>query len=432
MTSIIKSIILTLALSCAIALGYAMGIRHNAAPTQQTQHALDVSGTSPARDEAPKPENADAKSGSRKILYYRNPMGQPDTSPVPKQDEMGMDYVPVYADDFAKEPGTVRVSAELVQRLGVRSEPVKRIALSRGARAVGTVQIDESRQTVVSPRFDGWIEKLFVGTTGQFVKKGEALLTIYSPQIVEIESEYISTSAVSSSATAGRGGSLTRLRNLGIPEEELDRLQRERKVNPHIIVRASTDGTVLEKQAVDGLKFVAGDRLFRIVDLSNVWIIAEIFEQDLSKISLGQSAKITFAAYPDKVFEGKVSFVYPDINSATRTAKIRVELPNADSLLRIDMYGNVEIESSQAEAALVVPLSALLNNGKTKAVLLDRGDGAFQPRTVKTGLSNDGYSEILEGLSEGDRVVTSAAFLIDSESNIRAALETFEQEEIKQ
>lgn len=414
----IRLFALFLLLMAALAAGYIYGVK-------QGQERASVPAVPAAADATAAPQDAPQTAGKGKILYYRNPMGLPDTSPTPKQDEMGMDYVPVYENEAAQEPGSVRVSADRIQRLGVKTEAVTRRALSHAVRAAGTVQVDETRQVVVSPRFEGWIEKLYASATGQAVKKGESLFSMYSPLIVQIESEYLADAA------GGRNGSLTRLKTLAVPEEEIARLQRERKVGMSIVMRAPIDGIVLDKQAVEGLKFSQGETLYRLVDLSSVWVIAEIFEQDLARITSGQGAKIKIAAFPDRIFEGKVGFIYPDINPATRTAKIRIELPNSDGSLRVDMFGSVEIEASHAEPVLAIPASALLNNGQTQAVLIDRGDGLFQPMAVKTGLSNDGHVEIKEGLSEGDRVVTSASFLIDAESNIRAALQNFTAEEKK-
>ncbi len=411
MRFLIRLFVILLALAAALGIGYGLGFK-------KAETTLASAGKEQA---SPTP------TGKGKILYYRNPMGLPDTSPVPKQDEMGMDYVPVYENEAAQEQGSVRVSAERVQRLGVKTEKVGRRPLSRSVRAAGTVQMDETRQTVIAPRFEGWVEKLHVNATGQRVKKGDALFTVYSPQLIQIETEYLSASSGLSLSAQGKSGSLARLVTLAVPDEEIERLKRERKVNTSIIMRAPTDGTVLEKQAIEGMKFASGDKLYRLVDLSSVWFVADIFEQDLAFLAVGQNATVTFAAFSEQSFEGKVDFLYPDISPSTRTAKVRLSLPNAEQLLRTDMYGNTRLEAAHHEPVLAVPTSALLNNGQTKAVLIDRGDGLFQPQTVKTGIISDGYAEVLEGLAEGDAVVTSASFLIDAESNIRAALQNFTQ-----
>lgn len=397
-----KLIMTAAALFAALAVGYSLGVRH------QTS-AVTVSPTSLSAV----PE--------RKILYYRNPMGLPDTSPTPKQDSMGMDYVPVYESEVQDAAGTVRVSAERVQRLGVRTEAAERRALARSTRAVGTVQIDETRQTIVAPRFEGWVVKLHVNATGLSVRKGDALLDFYSPQINQIETEYLTLSS-----TGGvRNGSLERLATLAVPDEEIKRLQRERRVNPTISLRVPVNAVVMEKLAIEGMKFAPGDALYRLADLSTVWFMADIYEQDLAQIAIGQTARVAINALPGKDIENKIAFIYPNINPATRTAKIRIDLENADGLLRTDMYGSVYLTSPHVEPVLTIPSSAVLNSGQSKIVFIDRGEGLFQPHAVTTGAEYDGYTEITDGLSEGDRVVTSSSFLIDAESNIRAALQSF-------
>jgi len=223
-------------------------------------------------------------------------------------------------------------------------------------------------------------------------------------------------------------GTIERLQSLAVPEEEIDRLKREKTANYHITLRAPADGTVMEKMAVEGMKFSPGDTLYRLVDLSNVWVMVDVYEQDLARVAIGQTAQMTIAAFPGKSFEGKVGFIYPDINKDTRTAKIRIDLPNPTGELRTDMYVSAELSIPTGGGVLAVPSSAILNTGEKQVVLVDLGDGRFQPRPVKTG---DGHVEILDGLKEGDRVVTSANFLIDAESNMRAALQTFTAPETK-
>jgi membrane fusion protein, copper/silver efflux system len=382
-----------------------------------------------------------AASGDKgKILFYRAPMSS-DTSPVPTKDAMGMDYVPVYESDTKEEPGAVRLSAEHIQKLGVRTETAARRNLTQAVHAVGTIQIDETRQTVVAPRFEGWVEKLYADTTGMQVKKGDPLFVFYSPDLTHIEAEYpFSHSQIMAGDMGGKtastpshsmNGTVEKLQSLAVPEDEIERLKKEHTANYHITFRAPADGTVMEKQAVEGMRFSPGDMLYRLADLSNVWVMADIYEQDLAHIIIGQPAKVTINAYPGKVFEGKVGFVYPTINKDTRTAKLRIDLPNPTGELRTDMYADVQIEAGAANDMLAVPASAILNSGERQVVLVDMGDGRFRPQPVKTGMQGGGYVEILDGLKEGDRVVTSANFLIDAESNLRAALQGFAQPEAK-
>jgi membrane fusion protein, copper/silver efflux system len=397
----------------------------------------DESGAATASPSAPAAPAA-SLSGERKILYYRNPMGLPDTSPVPKKDSMGMDYIPVYADEGSGAvPGTVTISPERIQMLGVRTEAASLRSMAHTVRAVGTVAADERRIGVVNPKFEGWIEKLLVNTTGQAVRRGEALLEVYSPDLVLAQREYlVARSAAADMAQADAmardnakaiaAAALSRLKNWDISADQLARLQRTGTATRTLTLSAAIGGIVMEKTALQGLHFGAGDMLYRIVDLSTVWLLADVFEQDLAQIRPGQRATITVQAYPGRVFEGRVAFVYPTVNAQTRTAKVRIEVPNPDLLLKTDMYATVEIAApAESATVLVAPDSAVLDTGTKQTVLVDRGEGRFEPRAVKLGARGGGYVAVLEGLHDGERVVTGANFLIDAESNLRAALQAF-------
>ncbi len=377
-----------------------------------------------------------APDKERKVLYYRNPMGLPDTSPVPKKDSMNMDYIPVYADE-AGAAGTVKIAPERIQTLGVRTEAASRRSLSHAVRAVGTVAADERRIGVVNPKFEGWIEQVLVSTTGQPVRRGEALAEIYSPDLVLAQQEYlVARNAAASMAHADpmardnartiAAASLSRLRNWDISADQLARLQRTGRATRTLTLSAPTGGIVMEKPALQGMHFAAGDTLYRITDLSTVWLMADLFEQDLAQIRPGQAATTTIQAYPGRAFSGRVAFVYPTVNAQTRTAKVRIEVPNPDLLLKIDMYATVEIAAPVDTApVLVIPDSAVLDTGTKQTLLVDRGEGRFEPRAVKLGPKGDGYVAVLDGVAEGEKVVVGANFLIDAESNLRAALQNF-------
>jgi Cu(I)/Ag(I) efflux system membrane fusion protein len=397
----------------------------------------DEPGAAPASTPA-SPKPAPAPRGERKILYYRNPMGLPDTSPVPKKDSMGMDYIPVYADEGSNAvPGTVTISPERIQMLGVRTQAASLQPMAHTVRAVGTVAVDERRIGVVNPKFEGWIEKLLVNTTGQTVRRGEALLEVYSPDLVLAQREYLVARSAAmdmahadpmarDNAKAIAAAALSRLKNWDISADQLARLQRTGTATRTLTLSAPIGGIVMEKAALQGLHFAAGDMLYRIVDLSTVWLLAELFEQDLAQIRPGQNANITVQAYPGRVFEGRVAFLYPTVNAQTRTAKVRVEVPNLDLLLKTDMYATVEIAApAESATVLVVPDSAVLDTGTRQTVLVDRGEGRFEPRVIKPGARAGGYVAVLDGLREGEKVVTGANFLIDAESNLRAALQAF-------
>jgi Cu(I)/Ag(I) efflux system membrane fusion protein len=415
------------AVAVSVAAGYWMGTRSAAhAPAAVAQ------GSAGGAEPAVKKE--------RKVRFYRNPMGLPDTSPVPKKDPMGMDYIAVYEGD-EPEPqapaGTVKISLDKVQLLGVRSEPVELRELRRTVQAVGTIQANERLLYKVAPRFEGWIEKLYVNTTGQVVSRGQPLMEVYSPDLITAQEEYlIALRGIQETREGGpeaqalmqrlADGVLRRLRNWEISEKELQTLQQEGKPSRLLAYRSAANGVVLQKPSIQGMRFMPGEVLYEIADLSSVWMLADVFEQDVGLVHLGQEAKLRIVAYPDKAFSGKVVFIYPTIDAETRTAKVRIELPNRGGMLKPAMFANVELASGHAHGkALAVPESAVLDSGARQVVLVRRGEGLFEPRTVKLGMRADGYIEVREGLQAGERVVVRANFLIDAESNLKAALETF-------
>jgi Cu(I)/Ag(I) efflux system membrane fusion protein len=369
-------------------------------------------------------EPADAPppaSNKRRILYYRAPMSA-DTSPVPKKDQMGMDYAPVYEGDAADD-GTVTLSPERVQMLGVRTEAAREQVFSRPIRAIGTLAADERRIAVVAPRFEGWIQELLVNTTGQMVKRGEPLLTFYSPEAAAAEREYLVARHVSGAVAEA---AKAKLHNLGISTDQIDRLARGGRAADGLTLPAPIDGVVMEKSALQGQRFAAGDVLYRFADLSTLWVLAEVFEQDIAAVRPGENAELRLTAFPDRTFTGKVSFVYPTVNPTTRTAKVRIELANADGLLKPDMYAIVVIAAAAGRQMVVtVPDSAVLDDGATQVVFVERGAGRYQPRHVTVGRRGDGTAEVTSGIAAGEKVVVAANFLIDSESNLRGALQRF-------
>jgi Cu(I)/Ag(I) efflux system membrane fusion protein len=387
----------------------------------------------------PPPAQPKTAQGERKILYYRNPMGLPDTSPAPKRDSMGMDYIAVYEGDEPSDGKTIKVSLDRVQRSGVRTEPVQARVLIRPLRAVGTVAIDERRATIVTMRSDGYVEDLFVNTTGQHVRAGEPLFRVYSSDIQQAISDLLVTKNWSQRgpAEAGSGksieGAMQRLRNLGLSESRIREI-RDSGANPRTIDwPAPADGTVIVKRIINGQRVVAGDELYRIVDLTNVWVIADVAEGDLADIKLGAPASVTFRAYRSQPVEGVVTFIYPEVRTETRTVRVRIEVANPDERLKPDMYADVVFHAgADGSPVTAVPTGAIIDNGTRQIVLVAKGDGRFEPRPVKLGRRGDGHVEITEGLKPGEEIVTTATFLIDAESNLQTALKTFtEQEQAK-
>jgi Cu(I)/Ag(I) efflux system membrane fusion protein len=363
---------------------------------------------------------ASGAEAERKLLYYRNPMGLPDTSPVPKKDWMGMDYLPVYAGADTDDK-VIKLSPGRVQRSGVRSEPVIRQAISRPIRVPGTVQLDERRVSVVATRSDAFIQEVAPVTTGDRVAKGDRLVKIYSPEITAAGAQF-----VAELNAAGRGvpegGARQRLENLGVQPEIVAEIERSRKVPLTIVWAAPRDGIVLERNVVDGMRMASGDSLFRLADISTIWVLADVPEGDLAAIRIGAPATIRLRGRPGTVFEGKVGLIYPQVAEATRTTKVRIEIDNRAGVLLPNMYADVEIGSGEAAPALTVPESAVIDTGTRRVVILDLGEGRFEPREVRLGQRGDGMVAISEGVAEGDRVVVSANFLIDAESNLKAAL----------
>ena len=356
---------------------------------------------------------APASADPKRILYYRNPMGLPDTSPVPKKDSMGMDYIPVYAGE--SDDGTVvKVAPGKLQRTGVRSEIVTDRIIVRRVLVPGSLQLDERRISVVATRSDSFIDKVENVTTGDRVRKGQPLLELYSPDINSAAAQLISN--------PGFEGSRRRLQNLNVPDEAIAEMERTHKVPRTIRWYAPRDGFVLERNATEGMKAAAGDVLFRIADISTMWVLADVPEYDIGIVKPGQTVVIRVRSLPGRTFPGRVNLIYPQVNKETRTTKVRIEIANPDSILRPEMYADVEIATGTSRPVLAVPDSAVIDTGTRQIVILDKGEGRFEPRQVSIGTRGGGFTEIRTGIVSGDKVVVAANFLIDAESNLKAAL----------
>jgi membrane fusion protein, copper/silver efflux system len=373
----------------------------------------------------PKPAAAPATAaqGPRKIKFYRNPMGLPDVSPVPKKDSMGMDYIAVYEGDDSDD-GSIKLSPGKIQRTGVKSEPVAARVIRTAIRASGTIQLDERRVSVIAMRSESFVLKVADVTTGSHVVKGQPLIEVYSPAVTSAAAEYIATitSKTTGSDNAYGRGARQRLINLNVPEAAIAEIERSRNVPTSIQWTTPRDGIVLERNAIEGMRAQPGDVLFKIADHSVIWALIDVAERDLGGISLGQRVVVRARSFPGREFAGKLEVVYPEINKETRTARVRVELQSPDQLLLHDMYVEAEIEVGKQEPVLAVPESAVLDTGTRQTVLVDKGDGRFEPREIKIGQRGGGYVEVRDGVKDGEPVVVSANFLIDAESNLKAAL----------
>ncbi len=329
------------------------------------------------------------------------------------------------------------VSTEKVQKLGVRTEIAALRELSRSVRASGRIEVDERRLHTVSPKFEGWIEKLHVNATGQAVGRGQPLAEVYSPELVSAQKEYaIAAQGRESLRDAGpeaqagmkqlADSGLSRLRNWDISDEQIARLREGGEVRRTLTLRSPASGIVMEKKAVAGMRFMPGEMLYQVADLSSVWVIADVFEQDIGLVRVGQQAKVRIGAYPDKAFEGTVTYVYPTLKAETRSVPVRVELANPGGLLKPAMFASLELSAAGGAKVLAVPNSAVIDSGVRRVVLVQSGGdakaGRFEPREVKLGVRSGDYVEVLEGVREGEPVVVAANFLIDAESNLKAAL----------
>jgi membrane fusion protein, copper/silver efflux system len=330
------------------------------------------------------------------------------------------------------------VSLDKIQRSGVRTEAAEVRVIVRPVRAVGTVMHDESRLTVVTMRSDGFVEDLFVSRTGQHVRAGEPLFRVYSVDIQRAQIDLLiamgtgqrASGVPASDANRNLEGALQRLRNLAVPESRI-REVREKGVNPRTLDwPAPATGDIIEKKIINGQRVQAGQELYRIADHSHLWVIADVAESDLPAIKIGTRATVTVRAYAAHPIEGEVTFIYPELRTETRTARVRIEIPNPDGRLKVDMYADVVFQAGASEEpAIAVPASAVIDSGTRQVVLVAKGEGRFEPRAVKLGRRGDGYVEVLGGISKGEDVVTAATFLIDAESNLRAALQAFTQPE---
>ncbi len=376
----------------------------------------DVSFDPAAKPVAAAPVVAQAE---KRILYYRNPMGLPDTSPTPKKDSMGMDYIPVF-DGEAADASTVTVSAGRIQRSGVKTTLATLSAISQPVMVPGVVEHDERKVSVISLRTEAFVEKVADVTTGAPIKAGQPLVTLYAKEFALAGAQYAAD--LSNGGKAKAVGSLQRLLNLGVPAGMIAEIEATGKPPISVTLMAPQGGVVLERMAVDGMMAEAGETLFRIADTSTVWIIADVPEYELASVQRGAAATVRFRSLPGRVFTGKVDEIYPEIQAETRTAKIRVELPNPDGAMIAHMYADVEIAAGSAAPVVTVPDSAVIDSGDRQVVIVDLGEGRFEPRDVQIGQRGAGMVEIRQGVAAGETVVVSANFLIDAESNLKAAL----------
>lgn len=325
------------------------------------------------------------------------------------------------------ERNAVHLDAEGARRIGVQYATVERRELPMFVETLGTVGYDETRLTVVNPKIAGWVERLHVDYTGAPVRAGQTLMEIYSPALVSAQEELVLAARLVREAGEGRASdnatellrsARRRLAYWDIPEEVIRRIEESGEPTKTLPLRAPSSGIVVEKNVVEGDRIMPGMTLYRIADLSRVWIEAEVFEKDVALVKEGQGALVSFEAYPGRVFRGRVTFVHPTVSVQSRTARVRLELPNPEQELKPGMYAHIHLEVPPTPPTLVVPRSAVIATGERALVFVRAEDGALVPREVRMGRTSGAMQELLAGVVEGERVVSAAAFLVDAESNL--------------
>ena len=399
--------------------------------------AEDAGRTAAARAEGG-PAPAAASSGEREVLFYRNPMDPTVTSPVPAKDEMGMDYVPIYADetgDAAHGGATVTIDPSVVQNMNVLTAVAGRGELSREIRTVGYLEYDQQKMVSVTTKYPGWIERVFVNYVGEPVRKGQPLFEIYSPELLQTEQDLLSaiqfarrmagaTEDAHQRALDLVAASRQRLGYWDVTEDQVRRLEETGKVFRTLTVVAPAGGVVmLRMPGLEGMAVKPGMELFHIADMSSLWLSVEAFENQIRWLRVGSVAEVSLSYFPGETFSGRVRFIEPQISEKTRTVPLKLEVPNRDGRLRAGMYATVRFDPVVARDAVLVPTAAVLRTGQRNLVVVAEDEGHFTPREVQLGNEGDGRVEILSGLQAGERVVTSAQFLIDSESNLREAVQ---------
>ncbi len=381
---------------------------------------------------------AAASSGPHEVLFYRNPMDPTITSPVPAKDEMGMDYVPVYSDevgDAAARGATVTIDPAVVQNMNVLTATAERGELAHEIRTVGYLEYDQQKMVSVTTKYPGWIEKVFVNYVGEPVRKGQSLFEIHSPELVQTEQDLLSatefaqrmggsTEDARQRARALVDAARQRLAYWDVTEEQIRRLEETGKVFRTLTVVAPAGGVVMKRMpGLEGMAVRPGMELFHIADMSSLWLSVEAYENQIRWLQVGSVAEVSLSYFPGEAFTGRVRFIEPQVNEATRTVPLKLQVPNRDGRLRAGMYATVRFRPVVAQDTVLVPAPAVLRTGQRNLVVVAGAGGRFTPREVCLGAEGDGRVEVLSGVEAGEQVVTSAQFLIDSESNLREAVQ---------
>jgi Cu(I)/Ag(I) efflux system membrane fusion protein len=380
-----------------------------------------------------------SSGGERKIAYYRSPMNPEITSSVPKKDEMGMDYVPVYADNL--ETNTISIDPAVQQNMGVTTEPVKKRKLSRTIRTTANIAYNETKLYTVSTKIMGYIEKLFVDYTGQLVRKGQPLLEIYSPDLLSTQEEYLQALkyrdqiSQTGSESSKEGAVMLvesakrRLLNWDISEQDILSLEKRGTPQKTMTIYSPADGFVTDKMVINGQNIMPGMALYKIADLTTVWGLAQIYQYELPWIKTGDMADLQLSYMPGKTFKGKITYIYPFLDTDSKTVQVRIEIRNSNNYeFKPGMFADAVINSPIGVETITVPEQSVIRTGTRDIAIVALGNGYFKPVNVILGVHGDGgYVQVLKGLHEGDNIVTSSQFLIDSESNLNAAFNSMNQ-----
>ncbi|MEN8205185.1 MAG: efflux RND transporter periplasmic adaptor subunit [Pseudomonadota bacterium] len=354
------------------------------------------------------------------ILYWVAPMDANYRRDKPGKSPMGMELVPVYADEAGGDGSSVTIAPEVVQNLGVRTAVAERSRLWLGIDTVGYVDYDESKVSHIHLRTEGWIEDLVVQSEGERVKKGQRLFNLYSPELVNAQEEFVQALKIANKGLVQ--ASRSRLKALGVPDSQIKRVEKDRKARQTIPIYAPQDGVVSSLSVRDGMYVKPATRVMSLADLSSVWLLAEVFERQADWVKVGQPAEVSLAFLPGRTWEGKVEYIYPSLDPKTRTLKARLRFPNPDESLKPNMYANVKIYGGPRDDVIVIPIEALIRTGREERVILARGEGRFESRPVRAGIESGDWVEIIEGVDAGENIVVSGQFLIDSEASLKASM----------
>jgi len=372
----------------------------------------------------------------RKIKYWQAPMNPGFISKKPGKSPMGMDLIPVY--EGRSSDGQITINPTMVQNIGVKTETIKRRTLKHEIRTVGNLTYDERKVHHIHTKYAGWIEKLHVDFTGQEVKENDVLLEIYSPELVSTQEEFVLAMKyresladnlfpeISQGANSLLESARRRLELFDVPEHQIEELVRTKKVTRTMHIHSPVRGFVIKKDVLHGMHVMPGKSLYMIADLSNIWVMADIYEYELPWVKLGQEAEMTLSYFPEKKFKGKVTYINPFLDSKTRTLKVRMEFDNPKMKLKPGMYANVILKSTITKSGLAVPESAVIHSGEKELVVVQNKSGGFETREVSLGVKAGSYYQVFKGLKNREKVVVSSNFLIDSESKMEEALRKME------